>query len=87
MGNPLLDRLPQSLAQYWQSGIRYVITNSDARGRYFPKGQPPRLETHPTWVGFYRTLQDHELIKTFDPKDWSGKGPVIWVYRLIKSGS
>ena len=87
MGSPLVDRLPQTLAEYWKAGLRYVVTNGEARGRYFPKDEPPRVKAYPTWVAFYRSLKDHELIKTFDPKDWGGKGPIIWVYRLTKAGN
>ena len=86
MGNPLIDRLPATLSEYFQAGVRYVITNSEAKGRYFPANGPPRAKNYPAWTAFYGSLDDQELIQTFDPANWDGKGPVIRVYKLLKTG-
>jgi hypothetical protein len=81
MSNPLVSRLPLPLADYRREGIRYVITNSDARDRYF---DPRRKEAtgFPSFIRFYRELGTLAPMKTFDPAAWHGKGPVVRIYDL-----
>lgn len=84
MGNPLVDRNPKTLAEYRAEGIRYVITNSEGRSKYIGD-QAKRREGFPSFVRFYRGLESERLVRTFDPRDWGGKGPVIWIYDLGKT--
>lgn len=82
MGNPLVTRQPGTAEQFRADGIRYVVTNSEARDQYF-KG--PRGKNFPSFVRFYQGLERRtRRIKTFDPRDWDGKGPVIWIYDLAQ---
>jgi len=81
MGSPLVSRVPQSLAAYRAQGIRYVVTNSEARGRYFGQGKNS-AGGFPSFVRFYQELSALPPVQTFDPATWNGKGPVIWVYEL-----
>jgi Dolichyl-phosphate-mannose-protein mannosyltransferase len=86
MGSPLVSRVPRTLAEYRGQGIRYVITNTDARDTYFdPKMN--RSAGFPSFVRFYNELKRLEPVKTFDPAAWHGKGPVIWVYDLAQPAS
>jgi hypothetical protein len=81
MGNPIVSRRPRTLAEYRADGVRYVITNSEAQALYFH----PRhglAAGFPSFIRFYRELGALRPLATFDPKDWGGKGPVIWVYDL-----
>jgi hypothetical protein len=80
MGNPLISRQPRTLAEYRAEGVRYVVTNSEARDRYF-RGK----QSHggfPSFVRFYRELAALQPMKTFDPRTSHGKGPVVWIYDL-----
>lgn len=81
MGNPLVSRRPRTLAEYRAEGVRYVITNSAAQGLYFHPRRG-RAATFPSFARFYRELRGLRPLATFDPKDWGGKGPVIWIYDL-----
>lgn len=82
MGNPLITRQPGTAGDFRAAGIRYVVTNSEARDQYF-KG--PRGRNFPSFVRFYESLERRtRRIKTFDPRDWEGKGPVIWIYDLAQ---
>jgi 4-amino-4-deoxy-L-arabinose transferase-like glycosyltransferase len=81
MGSPLVSRVPQTLAAYRAQGIRYVVTNGEARGLYFDEGKNA-AGGFPSFVRFYRELEALPPVKTFDPATWGGKGPVIWVYDL-----
>jgi 4-amino-4-deoxy-L-arabinose transferase-like glycosyltransferase len=83
MGNPLVSRQPRPLAWYRVEGIRYVVTNSEARGKYFGRRAEHR-EGFPTFVHFYRELDGLTPIRTFDPREWGGKGPVVRVYDLAR---
>ncbi len=80
MGNPLISRQPKPLAEYRALGFRYVITNSAARDRYFTGKQANG--GFPSFVRFYQELADLRPIETFDPRNWHGKGPVVWIYDL-----
>jgi 4-amino-4-deoxy-L-arabinose transferase-like glycosyltransferase len=82
MGNPLVSRQPKSIDGYRAEGIRFVVTNSDARKRYFEEGEG---EGFPSFVRFYRGLEQERLVRAFDPADWGGKGPVVWIYDLRES--
>jgi 4-amino-4-deoxy-L-arabinose transferase-like glycosyltransferase len=82
MGNPLVSRQPKPLAEYRREGVRYVITNSLARDQYFTRS--PRGANFPSFVRFYRELDGTRRIRTFDPAEWGGNGPVIWVYDLAQ---
>jgi 4-amino-4-deoxy-L-arabinose transferase-like glycosyltransferase len=84
MGSPLVSRQPQPLAAYRAMGIRYIVTNSEARDLYFGKGKNAR-GGFPSFVRFYQELSRAPLVKTFDPAAWGGKGPVIWIYDLAGS--
>lgn len=79
MGNPLVSRQPKSVDEYRADGIRFVVTNSESRTRYFRD----RLgEGFPSFVRFYRGLDRERLVRTFDPAEWGGKGPIVWIYDL-----
>ena len=81
MGNPLVTRRPGLLDDYRAQGIRYVITNSEARGKYF--GQRAAVgAAFPSFTRFYRSLDEERLVRTFDPARWGGKGPIVWIYDL-----
>jgi hypothetical protein len=77
MGNPLVSRVPEPLQAYRQQGFRYVVSNSDAAGRY--KQSPDRF---PSFARFYAELAQLQPVMTFDPSSWHGKGPVVWVFDL-----
>lgn len=83
MGNPLVSRQPQPLAEYRREGIRYVITNSFARSQYFTASG--RGERFPSFVRFYRELDGTLRVHTFDPASWRGKGPDVWIYDLTQA--
>jgi hypothetical protein len=72
-------RKPATLAEYRARGVRYVVTNSDARKRYEAAGAE---RAFPSFVRFYRELAALEPVATFDPADWRGKGPVVRIYEL-----
>ena len=78
--NPLLPRVPKSVSEYRRLGYRFIVTNSSARDRYFDG--PDKVERYPTWVAFYEALDKLDPIKVFDPSNWGGKGPVVWIYRF-----
>jgi hypothetical protein len=81
MGNPLFTRQPKTVDEYRADGIRFVVTNSEARSKYF--GNRAKWgEGFPSFIRFYRSLERERLLRTFDPADWGGKGPVIWIYDL-----
>jgi len=80
MGNPLKLRAPKSLAEYRAEGVRFVVTNSGAQERYL--ADPEAEESFPSFVAFYRELKSLEPVRTFDPADFGGKGPVVWIYDL-----
>lgn len=82
MGNPLVTRQPGSVDDLRAQGIRYVITNSEARSKYFGKMEERGRESFPSFVRFYTGLDGERLIRTFDPAQWGGKGPVVWIYDL-----
>ncbi|HEX9944585.1 MAG TPA: glycosyltransferase family 39 protein [Thermoanaerobaculia bacterium] len=86
MGNPLVSRQPKPLEEYRRQGIRYVVTNSLARDQYFVPNDPSdRGARFPSFVRFYRELdRTTRRVRTFDPADWGGKGPIIWVYNLTR---
>jgi len=80
MGSPLVTRQPKELARFRdEDGIRYVITNSEARDQYF---KAPRAQSFPSFNRFYRELEKTRRIETFDPKNWDGKGPIVWIYDI-----
>ena len=83
MGSPLVSRQPKTLAEYRSQGIRYIVTNSEARGKYFGKGNKNR--GFPSFVRFYQELSLIPPQKTFDPVAWKGKGPIIWIYDVAKA--
>jgi hypothetical protein len=81
MGNPLFTRQPKTVDEYRAEGIRFVVTNSEARSKYF--GEMAKWgEGFPSFIRFYRSLERERLLRTFDPAGWGGKGPVIWIYDL-----
>lgn len=82
MGNPLVTRQPAPVERFREAGIRFVITNSEARDQYFV--DDPRGRSFPSFVHFYEGLERTRRIKTFDPRDWGGKGPVLWIYDLAQ---
>ena len=82
MGNPLVTRQPGTAGDFRAAGVRYVVTNSEARDQYFKGRRGPGF---PSFVRFYQSLErGTRRIKTFDPRDWDGKGPVIWIYDLAQ---
>ncbi|HYG64240.1 MAG TPA: glycosyltransferase family 39 protein [Thermoanaerobaculia bacterium] len=84
MANPLISREPKPLDAYRAQGIRYLVTNSEAQGRYRKR---QLQESFPSFARFYRELRGAHLIKTFDPATWGGKGPVVWVYDLAPAAN
>lgn len=80
MGNPLVSRRPLPLAAYRAAGFRYVVANSQSRD-YFLR-EPGMGAGFPSFVRFYRELDGLRPLRTFDPRRWGGKGPVIWIYDL-----
>ena len=82
MGNPLVDRLPKSIDEYRSAGVRYIVTNSLARARYFDGDSPKAAEAFPSFTRFYEELEGLEPAKTIDPEAWAGIGPIIWIYDL-----
>lgn len=84
MGNPLVTRQPGPAEQFRQAGVRYVVTNSEARDQYFVAGDP-RGASFPSFVRFYETLERTRRLRTFDPRDWGGKGPVLWIYDITQA--
>ncbi len=82
MGNPLVTRQPGPAERFRQAGVRFVVTNSEARDQYFI--DDPRGPSFPSFVRFYEGLERTRRIKTFDPRDWGGKGPVLWIYDLAQ---
>jgi Dolichyl-phosphate-mannose-protein mannosyltransferase len=80
MGNPLISRVPRSLAAYQRMGVDYIVTNSIAEERYF--GGPVPNERFPSFVNFYNELRKREPVQVFNPAEWKGKGPIIYIYRL-----
>lgn len=85
MGNPLVQRVPRPLAAYRAEGIRYVVTNSAARNFFMNK--PSVAAGFPSFVRYYRELEGTRLLRAFDPRDWGGKGPVVWIYDLGVDGA
>lgn len=79
MGNPLVTRQPKTVEEYRAEGIRFIITNSEARDKYFATEWG---EGFPSFIRFYRGLEREKLLRVFDPAEWGGKGPVIWIYDL-----
>jgi hypothetical protein len=55
-----------------------------AEKRYFGGAVPN--ERFPSFVSFYNNLRKLEPVQVFDPAEWKGKGPTIYVYRLQKPG-
>jgi 4-amino-4-deoxy-L-arabinose transferase-like glycosyltransferase len=84
MGNPLVTRQPMSVDEYRAEGIRFVVTNSSARQRYFEDGHE---KSFPSFARFYRGLDRERLVRSFDPSAWEGKGPVVWIYDLAPQRS
>lgn len=79
MGSPLVSRYPLTAREYAARGVRWVVTNSLARDRYF---KDRRFGGFPSFRRFYLSLEEARRVKTFDPAAWGGKGPVVWVYDL-----
>lgn len=79
MGNPLFTRQPKTVDEYRAEGIRFVVTNSEARNKYF---KTKWGEGFPSFLRFYRGLEHEKLLRAFNPAEWGGKGPVIWIYDL-----
>jgi hypothetical protein len=75
MGNPLFTRQPKTVDEYRAAGIRFVVTKYLGKRAKWGEG-------FPSFLRFYRGLERERLLRTFDPADWGGKGPVIWIYDL-----
>jgi hypothetical protein len=80
MGNPLTSRHPRPLAEYRANGVRYVVTTGLGL-RWLGAFEDPQ-QRFPSFVRFYDSLGRLEALETFDPEDWDGKGPVIWIHDL-----
>ncbi len=62
-------------------GVRFLVTNSEARGKYF--GNRRQMgQNFPSFLRFYAEIAASRPFRTFDPAQWGGKGPVIWLYDL-----
>ena len=83
MGNPLVQRIPSTLAEYRSAGIEYVVTNG--KGQRLMRNRPDFENNFPAFAGFYDELSRSRLIQAFDPDDWNGKGPVVWIYDIRES--
>jgi hypothetical protein len=83
MSSPLVRRVPSRLAEYRRRGVRYVVTNSDAREQY--RRNALKRSGFPSFVRFYRELEACPRVASFDPATWGGKGPLVWVYDLGRS--
>lgn len=83
MGNPVVSRVPKTLDEYRRDGVRWIVTNSEARLQYFKLDL--KNKGFPSFVRFYTELDGDgaRLVKTFDPEAWGGKGPEIWVYEVV----
>ncbi len=79
MGNPLVSRVPRTLAEYRHDGIRWVVTNDAARRPY---AESRRGSGFPSFERFYSELEEETPVRVFDPREWGGKGPVVRVYDL-----
>jgi hypothetical protein len=80
MGNPLTSRQPRPLTEYRANGVRYVVTTGLGL-RWLDAFEDPE-QRFPSFVRFYGSLERLEPLKTIDPQDWDGKGPVIWIHDL-----
>jgi hypothetical protein len=81
MGSPLVSRLPRTAEEYAAAGVRWVVTNSTARNRYFTD----KFRGFPSFRRFYESLGRARLVETFDPAEMGGgdgTGPVVWIYDL-----
>jgi hypothetical protein len=80
MGNPLYDRVPRTVDAYREAGYRWIISNSEARDRYYD--DPRDAAAFPSFRRFYDALDARSAVATFDPGALGGKGPVVRVYRI-----
>jgi len=80
MSNPLTSRYPLTLTEYRANGVRYVVTTSLGL-RWLDAFEDPE-QRFPSFVRLYDSLERLESVKTIDPQDWDGKGPVIWIHDL-----
>ncbi len=80
VGNPLVQRIPEPLAEYRRDGIEFVITNGKAQR--LMQNRPNFQEAFPSFARFYAELESAHLVQTFDPEDWDGKGPEVWIYDI-----
>jgi 4-amino-4-deoxy-L-arabinose transferase-like glycosyltransferase len=84
MSNPLTSRYPLSLEEYRDAGVRYVVTTSLGY-RWLDAFADPE-QRFPAFVRFYGSLKEIAPIKTIDPRERDGKGPVIWIHDLGSLG-
>ena len=83
MGNPLTSRKPKRLVEDKAEGIQYIVTNSEAQSRYkLEEGIPSAF---PSFVRFYRSLEQLKPMKTFRPSLVGGKGPDFFIYDVLKA--
>ena len=80
VGNPLVHRIPLTLDEYRAAGIDFVITNG--KGQRLMQSRPGFSENFPSFARFYGELESSRLIQTFDPEQWNGKGPEVWIYDI-----
>ena len=80
MGSPLISRVPRPLESYRKEGIRYILSTSIG-GRWLAAFEDPDVQ-FPSFVRFYDALAALDPVVTFDPAEWGGKGPIIWIHDL-----
>ena len=80
VANPLVHRIPETLDDYRQAGIDFVISNGKAQR--LMKNRPNFRHAFPSFYRFYEELGSTKLIQSFDPDDWDGKGPAVWIYDI-----
>lgn len=80
VGNPLVQRVPLTLEGYRRVGIDFVVTNS--KGQRSMKNRPDFQDSFPSFYRFYSELDSARLVQTFDPAEWNGKGPEVWIYDI-----
>ena len=83
MANPLVSRVPKTVAEYRDTGVRYIATDTIAECWY---AEPGAAENFSSFGRFYGERRRLEPLKVFDPRRWGGKGPLVYVYDVGTPG-
>lgn len=81
MGNPLVIRIPRPLAAYQAEGVRYLVLTSQTQRLY---DGTERGTKFPSYRRFLEDVAALHPVRRFDPADWQGKGPIVWIYDLTQ---